>query len=66
MFAKTIREDDFVKQMVFDSPIRQMVYFSNGLVNKDNVPLLIDILNDKNYIQNTFKFLMSLTKKNKK
>ena len=64
--VKIIREDSFVRQLVFDSPIRQMVYFSNGLINKDNAPLLIDILNDKNYIKNTFKFLMSFTKKKNK
>ena len=66
MCIKTIREDNFIKQMIFDSPIRQMIYFSNGLINNDNSKLMIDILNDKNYVKNTFKFLMSLSKNNNK
>ncbi len=60
-----IKNDKFIQEIAFSSPLRQIRYFANNFLNDEEIDLMLKIMNDEKYISNIFKFLINLTKKNK-
>ncbi len=64
--VKEVKNNDFIKEVLFSSPIRQLRYFGENLLKEEGVKILIDILNDKEYIKNIYRLLKSMAKNGKR